>query len=99
MGKLWDKVRMRLHCREIRSFVRSLDEGQGVIATMCEDGKNVRVYIVDGMEVKPTIDMLYADDQVYKRLNHTRLEFTANITTAPWVQRQEQHWEDEDEQA
>jgi hypothetical protein len=99
MGKIWDKARMRLHCREIRSFVRSLDEGQGVIATMCEDGKNVRVYIVDGMERKPTKDRLYADDDVYYRLNPDMLEFAAHMTTAPWFHRPEQHWGDEDEQA
>lgn len=99
MGKILDKARTRLHCREIRSFVRSLDEGQGVIATLCEDGKNVRVYIVDGMERKPTKDRLYADNDVYKILNHDRLEFTAHITTAPWFHRPERHWEDEDEQA
>lgn len=99
MGKIWDKARMRLHCREIRSFVRSLDEGQGVIATMPEDGKNVHVYIVDGIKTKPTKDKFCADNEVYELLNPAVLEFTAHITTAPWLQRQERHWEDEDEQA
>ena len=99
MGKIWDKARMRLHCREIRSFVRSLDEGQGVIACMSEDGKTVNIYIVDCIETKPTKDTFCADGEVYKTLNPDVLEFTAHIATAPWLQRQERHWEDEDEQA
>jgi hypothetical protein len=100
MGKLLDKARMRLHCREIRSFVRSLDEGQGVIACMSEDGKNVHVYIVDGLERKPPKDMFYADDDVYHKIsNPDMLEFAAHIATAPWFHRPERHWGDEDEQA
>lgn len=99
MGKIWDKIRTRLHARELRSFVRSLDEGQGVIATMCEDGKSVRAFIVNSIETKPTKDRIYADNDVYELLNPAVLEFTAHITTAPWLQRQERHWEDEDEQA
>lgn len=98
MGKVRDRMRRWLHVHEMRSFVRSLDEGQGVVATKSIDGKSVCIYVVDSIMKEPTYSNFYADDTTHIAMS-SRIKFSAKPSDAPWFHRPERHWEDNDEQA